>query len=124
MSCYKNDSCKTNYFGIFKIDTFNISNNFVKELIKKNRLDTITLISTEKGKYYFQEKIPLLEGCSGNWHTESNNIEGDCTGYIRQQNMDREFARMPFDILIRINNETYVLPFRKVTSAKQILDSK
>ena len=116
MSCYNNNTCRPNYIGTFSIDTSQIINPIAKKYVQEYRFDTVRLISNSKGKYYFQGNNTIIKEYEGEWFTKSDDIEGNCSGYIRQKNMNQAFPRIAFDIYIRIQNETYILPFRKIKS--------
>lgn len=115
-SCYENDECKSAYAGIFMIDTTLMHNQVLKAIISEHRWDTIRLISSPDGKYHFSGNDTLLKNCEGNWFPKSNDIEGNCFGYIDQKNRTENTSRMPFDIWVEIRGEAYFLPFRKINS--------
>ncbi|MCP9752440.1 hypothetical protein [Ferruginibacter sp. HRS2-29] len=113
-SCVKNEECKQQYIGSFQIDTTLISNNKLKPYLKKYNWIKIVLRSDSTGHYSFEGADPFLKECEGTWSISSNNMEGNCTGFLTQKNIGRKVDRQPFDILIKIDGESYFLPFRKV----------
>ena len=124
-SCtYTNKECVPFYIGKFKIDTNLISNPKCMTYVKQYQWDTVNLISNSDGKYYFVTKDPMLKKCEGKWWTTSNDTEGNCFGHVKQKNMGTEFITMPFDIWIKIEGESYSLPFRRVDSLNQEVSNK
>jgi hypothetical protein len=113
-ACVDNKECVPYYIGVFQIDTNATGNPKWKEYVREFRWDTIKLISTADGHYKFNTLDKRIKDCEGNWFTTSNNIEGNCSGHIKQNNMATSFNSNPFDILIKISGEAYFLPFRKI----------
>jgi hypothetical protein len=113
---YKNETCKPSYIGTFLIDTNLVTNKIIKRQIIANHWDTVKLISGSNGKYFFRSDDLQLRSCEGKWYVKSNDLEGNCFGYVKQNNMNSTFISMPFDIWIIIDNETFTLPFRKVSN--------
>jgi hypothetical protein len=113
-ACVNNKECTPNYIGVFRIDTSAIGNSKCKEYVQQFRWDTIKLISTADGDFTFSTSDKRIKDCEGRWFTTSDDIEGNCFGDIKQKNMDLETIRSPFDILIKISEEAYFLPFRKI----------
>ena len=121
VSCYyKNENCKPYYIGEFKIETNLITDSSLLEYTRIHKWDTVKLISRKDGKYFFAGADNLKE-CEGVWRTNSNNLEGNCFGHVKQKNMENEFIRSPFDIWIKISDKTYTLPFRKIDSSGNFL---
>ncbi|OJW35405.1 MAG: hypothetical protein BGO54_02235 [Sphingobacteriales bacterium 46-32] len=113
-ACYRNEECKPFYIGRFKIDTSLISYPKCLELVKSNNWDTVNLISRENGVYYFETNDRRLKECEGKWRVASANLDGECIGYVKQNNLMGEVSVPPFYIAIKIDRESYSLPFKKV----------
>lgn len=116
VSCYRNEECKPFYIGEFKIDTSIISNPACLNYVRKYNWDTVKLISNANGNYSFETNDERLKECEGEWWTSSDDIEGNCFGHVKQNNLERDIMGMAFDISIQIAGETYSLPFRKIDS--------
>ena len=115
-SCYRNEECKPFYVGKFKIDTTIITNPTCLNYVRQYRWDTVMLISQDDGKYFFETSDKALKECEGTWWITSNDTEGNCFGHVRQNNLKGDIMGMAFDIRIKIFDEAYSLPFRKIDS--------
>jgi hypothetical protein len=115
-SCYRNETCKPFYIGEFKIDTSIISNPKCLDYIKRYNWDIVKLVSKENGKYFFETNDERLKECEGKWWVSSANIDGDCIGHIKQNNLKGDVSKPPFYISIKIAGESYTLPFQKIDS--------
>jgi hypothetical protein len=116
VSCYKNETCKQFYIGEFRIDTNIISNPKCLEFVKLYRWDTVKLVSKTDGRYFFETKDKWLKECEGEWWVGSANMDGDCIGHVKQNNLSGEVAKPPFYISIKLLGESYTLPFKKERS--------
>ena len=58
----------------------------------------------------------MLKECEGKWWITSNDVEGNCFGHVKQKNIKTDITGIAFDIRIKIFNEAYSLPFRKIDS--------
>ena len=116
VSCYQNNSCRPSYIGTYMIDTSLITDPDTRINILNRHWDTVRLFSNNDGSYHFSTSDVLLKQSEGKWTTKSNDIEGNCFGYVWQKNMSREFIRQPFDIFVRLHADTYILPFRRIPS--------
>lgn len=114
ISCRQNENCKVYYIGEFRIDTSLITTIQAKKYVIMNRWDTVLLISDEKGSYSFLTEDRALKECEGSWHVKSTDMEGNCFGYIKQNNRSQSTIRIAFDIWISISGDAYFLPFRKI----------
>jgi len=115
-SCYQNKACEPNYIGTFIVDTSNLHSTY-KKIIVDHKWLTVKLISESNGKYYIDTNDPILKKCEGSWYTNSNNIDGDCFGYIKQKNQVNAFNTDAFNIHGNINDSIkFVLHFRKTTN--------
>ncbi len=113
-SCYENKTCQPYYVGIFEIDTSLMVGLTQKEFVLNHKWDTAKLISNEKGIYFFNISDKILKQSEGIWYSKSNDIEGNCFGYIKQNNLNEAFIRSPFDIMVIVDDTTrFTLPFRK-----------
>jgi len=115
-SCYRNERCKPYYLGEFKINSNLITNPSCLNYVKEYKWDTVKLVSNENGKYFFETLDKQLKKCEGKWWITSNDIEGNCFGHIKQKNLESDIMGIAFDISIKINGDTYSLPFRKIDS--------
>ena len=114
-ACYSDETCENAYIGVFKIDSSLVKDRLQRNYIYRNRWDTIKLTSKANGNYAFNVNDNLLNQSLGKWFTQSNNIEGNCSGYIKQLNLPYAFIRDPFDIMIIVDtNVRFSLPFRKL----------
>jgi len=113
-SCVHNKTCTKNYIGTFSIDT-NLINPEHKKTIHEKGWDTVRLVSDSAGNYQFNTNDEILKKSEGAWYTKSNDIEGNCIGYIKQKNLKQAISVSPFDVIIFINDTTsWRLPFRRV----------
>jgi len=117
VSCYRNEECKSFYIGRYKIDKSIISNLECLGYVNKYSWDTVTLISGDDGRYFFDTNDKMLKECEGKWWITSNDTEGNCFGHVKQKNLKTDILGMAFDIRIKIHGQAYCLPFRKIDSA-------
>lgn len=83
-----------------------------KKIIIDRKWDTVKLISSENGKFVFDSADPLLKQGEGVWKVKSNNIEGECFGYIKQNNPEDYISLNRFRILILLEDSSKIyLPF-------------
>jgi hypothetical protein len=114
LSCKEDKSCSKNYIGVFVIDTSFIKDSIQRNLVLKNKWDTIKLVSTKNGVYYFGTIDTILKKSEGSWYTKSNNFEGQCFGFIKQTNLQQPINLFQFDIMVFINDSLrFSLPFYK-----------
>lgn len=113
-SCYQNNSCRDFYIGDYKIDTTQITQLELKSYVINKQWDSVRLVSTDKGEYYFDTKDAELKKCEGKWWVTSNDLEGNCFGHVKQANRRGSVSTMAFNISIDINKQSYTLPFRKI----------
>jgi hypothetical protein len=109
---YKDDSCAKDYIGTYRLDT-TFSNNIARRIVKERQWDTTILISNSDGNYYISTTDPLLKEAEGTWYTKSNNLEGECIGYIKQNNSNHAISGGPFILTIR-DTATFHIRFAKV----------
>jgi hypothetical protein len=122
-SCYRNETCKHLYVGEYKIDTSIISNPKCLNYVKLYKWDTVKLVSKEDGKYFFETNDTKLKECEGEWWVNSTNIDGDCIGHIKQNNLEGSVSVSPFYIAIIISGEGFSLPFKKIDSGGKFVGS-
>ena len=113
-SCYENNTCAPSYVGVFLIDTSLLIDPLQKSYILKNGWDTVKLNSFVNGSYKFNISNKILQDIEGNWYIKSDNIDGECFGYIKQKDLQNAIIRNPFDIMLHVNDTIqFNLPFRK-----------
>jgi hypothetical protein len=111
---YDDESCRAYHVGEFFIDTTVIHNSFEKKIVLERKWDTVKLVSQKNGHYFFNTKDKILKSAEGSWQTRSNNIEGQCSWFLQQNNLTMELNQYEFDILILLNDTIrFSLPFRR-----------
>ena len=99
-ACSRNDTCKKDYQGIFKVNMSYFTDSAIAEFVESRHWDTVSLISDSNGSYYFNTSDKTLKESEGYWFVESDNIEGECIGYIKQNNLKHPVPVGPFVITI------------------------
>jgi hypothetical protein len=112
-SCVHNDTCKKDYEGTFKLNLSDLKDTIIKNWIRQRHWDTVLLISKPDGKYYFNTTDQKLKECEGTWFTKSDNLEGDCIGYIKQNNLEHSSPVGPFIISI-LDSLRFSIQFVKI----------
>lgn len=113
-SCFRNETCHPLYIGAFKIDLTRIANPDCLGQVVAAQWDTVKLVSTANGQFFLLTTDKRLKECEGEWSVSSDDIEGHCSGYIKQKNRPSETLSMPFDIVIKMSDQACVLPFRRI----------
>ena len=107
---YKNETCRPYYIGTFTIDTNNLHVDY-KNIILQQGWMSVKLISDSTGNYYFNTNDPILKMCEGTWYTRSDNLDGECIGYVKQNNLRAEHTS-GFSIAGKIDDSiNFILPF-------------
>lgn len=114
-SCVHDDTCKKDYEGTFKLNLSYLEDTAIKNWVRERHWDTVLLISEPDGRYYFNTTDQKLKECEGTWFTKSNNVEGDCIGYIKQNNLDHSSPVGPFIISI-LDSKRFSVQFVKTDS--------
>lgn len=112
-SCVRNNSCQDDYVGTFYVYMPHVSHKY-KDLVKERDWDKVKLISRKNGSYSILTDDPILKQSEGTWETESNNLEGECIGYIKQRNLRRAVPVAPFYLTVFVSDTVkFTLPFRQ-----------
>jgi hypothetical protein len=118
VSCNYNKECKSEFLlGRYKLDTslltsYNNNDTTILTLARKSNWDKIILI-VGKNKYHFEECEEYFRKYEGTWEYKSIGFDGDCYVYINQKEGARKIPLDPFNIAVKVNNKTIVLPFKK-----------
>jgi hypothetical protein len=80
--CHENRTCAVFYIGEFKIDTTYLRPELIN-LVKGKQWDEVILSSNKNGMYTIKTEDRMLKDCDGSWWVQSDNLEGECIGYIK-----------------------------------------
>ena len=110
---YKNYSCKKDYQGTFKMKMSYFTDSSISDFVKRRHWDTVLLIATADGEYSFKTNDPRLKVAEGQWSVEGDEIDGNCFGYIKQNNLRQPVGIGPY-IISLADSINFSMQFVKV----------
>jgi hypothetical protein len=91
----------------------------ISNFVASRHWDTVLLVSEANGRYYFKTNDRILKKCEGYWFVESDNLEGDCVGYIKQNNLRKPVPVAPFRIAV-LDSLRFSMQFFQIDSVDSV----